>query len=107
MSTSKKKVFLRLGAGAMLALGSAAAMAGSTGGAAAVGVDAFDGFRDTVIGWAQGPLGTGLAVTMMLVGAGMGIARNSPMPALSGIAGAAFLNWGPGIIESLTNGGLV
>ncbi len=67
----------------------------------------FTQFADTVVGWAKGPLGTGLAVTMLLVGAGMGVARNNPMPALSGIAGAAFLNWGPGIIQSLTNGALI
>jgi conjugal transfer pilus assembly protein TraA len=67
----------------------------------------FDNFSNTVLSWAQGSLGTGLAVTMMLMGAGMGVARNSPMPALSGIAGAAFLNWGPGIIQSLTTGALI
>lgn len=67
----------------------------------------FDNFANTVLSWAQGSLGTGLAVTMMLMGAGMGVARNSPMPALSGIAGAAFLNWGPGIIQSLTTGALI
>ena len=69
--------------------------------------DTFNTFRDTVLTWAKGPLGTGIAVTMMLMGAGMGIARNSPMPALSGIAGAALLNWGPGIIQSLTEGALI
>lgn len=83
-----------------LSLASGAAMANTTD-------TSFDGFRDTVMGWANGSLGTGLAVTMLLVGTGMGIARNSPMPALSGVAGAAFLNWGPGIIESLTGGALV
>ena len=67
--------------------------------------NAFDGFKNTVMNWAQGPLGTGLAVTMMLMGAATGVAKNSPMPALSGIAGAAFLNWGPTIITSLTGAG--
>lgn len=86
----------------VLAMGfaSSAAMANTTD-------KAFDTFRDTVLGWAQGSLGTGLAVTMLLVGTGMGIARNSPMPALSGVAGAAFLNWGPDIIKSLTGGALI
>ena len=72
---------------------------------AAAGSNAFDGFKNTVMSWARGPLGTGLAVTMMLMGAATGVAKNSPMPALSGIAGAAFLNWGPTIIESLVNNG--
>lgn len=84
-----------------LSLASGAAMAATTT------TDPFDGFAETVLGWANGSLGTGLAVTMLLVGTGMGIARNSPMPALSGVAGAAFLNWGPDIIQSLTGGALV
>lgn len=89
---------------------SASALANTTGNAlngTASATSAFNAFRDTVVTWAKGPLGTGLAVTMMLMGAGMGVARNSPMPALSGIAGAAFLNWGPGIIMSLTEGALI
>ena len=86
-------------------MASMATTAASGTGAGAIG--AFNGFKDTVMSWAQGPLGTGLAVTMMLMGAAMGVAKNSPMPALSGIAGAAFLNWGPTIIASLTNGALI
>jgi len=96
-----KKKFYRLGAALAGVFGSTAAFASTTAG------DPFKDFADTVVGWAEGPLGTGLSVTMMLIGAGMGVARNSPMPALSGIAGAAFLNWGPGIIQSLTGGALV
>jgi len=81
-------------------------LAGS--GAAMASTDnTFDNFRDTVTGWAEGSLGTGLAITMMIIGAGMGIARNSPMPALSGIAGAAFLNWGPDIITRVLPGALI
>lgn len=101
-----KKLTARIGVFLAGAMASAASFAGTTM-SGAVANDAFDSFRDTVVTWAQGPLGTGLAVTMMIIGAGTGIARNSPMPALSGIAGAAFLNWGPGIIEKLTNGGLI
>lgn len=97
----KKNLLARLSAGALLMAGSAAAMAANSTDTT------FTAFKTTVMNWAQGPLGTGLAITMMLMGAGMGVARNSPMPALSGIAGAAFLNWGPGIIESLTNGALI
>jgi len=100
-SIMKNKLFVRASAGAIAMLASAAAMANNSSDTT------FTAFRDTVMNWAQGPLGTGLAITMMLMGAGMGVARNSPMPALSGIAGAAFLNWGPGIIQSLTNGALI
>lgn len=97
-----KNLFARAGVGAIALLGSASAMASNY-----TGDETFKGFRDMVIDWAQGPLGTGLSITMMLMGAGMGVARNSPMPALSGIAGAAFLNWGPGIITKLTEGALI
>ncbi|GBG14406.1 DNA polymerase V subunit UmuC [Novimethylophilus kurashikiensis] len=98
-----KNIFARAGVALASMSMSAVAMANTTG-----TVDpTFQNFRDTVVGWAKGPLGTGLAITMMLMGAGMGVARNSPMPALSGVAGAAFLNWGPGIITQLTEGALI
>jgi len=67
--------------------------------------DVFYEFMSTVEGWATGPLGIGLALLMLLVGAGMGVARNSPMPALSGIAGAALLHWGPTVIINIMTGG--
>ena len=104
-----KKLLARAGVALASLSASAVAMANTTGTNVNAGSSAntFDTFRDTVVTWAKGPLGTGLAVTMMLMGAGMGVAKNSPMPALSGIAGAAFLNWGPGIIMSLTEGALI
>ena len=105
-----KKLFTRSAIVAASMLASATAFANTTGNAPTASLaatSAFGDFKDTVMSWAQGPLGTGIAVTMMLMGAGMGVAKNSPMPALSGIAAAAFLNWGPGIIESMTNGALV
>lgn len=67
--------------------------------------DAFYSYYDTVTGWIQGPLGVGLASTMLLIGGATGVARNSPMPALTGIAGAAFLHWGPNVIEQIMVGG--
>lgn len=67
--------------------------------------DAFKVYMDTVTGWTQGPLGIGLATTMLLMGGAIGVAKNSPMPALSGIAGAAFLNYGPDIIKGIMNKG--
>lgn len=97
-----KKILARASVAAFALFGSAVAMA-STAPSATDGP--FGGFSDTVVKWTEGPLGVGLSVTMMLVGAGMGIARNSPMPALSGVAGAAFLNWGPDIIVNLITGG--
>lgn len=70
--------------------------------------DAFYSFWETVDGWTGGALGVGLATTMLLMGAAIGVAKNSPMPALTGIGGAAFLHWGPSIIQSImVSGGLV
>lgn len=70
--------------------------------------DSFDSFYSTVKGWTGGALGLGLATTMLLMGGAIGVAKNSPMPALTGIAGAAFLHWGPDIIQSImVNGALV
>jgi conjugal transfer pilus assembly protein TraA len=95
----KSLAALAAGLAAMVAMEPALATAVTT--TTAVSTDAFDSFRDTIISWTQGPLGVGLAVTMMLMGAGIGVAKNSPMPALSGIGGAAFLTWGPDIIDSM------
>jgi conjugal transfer pilus assembly protein TraA len=67
--------------------------------------DAFYQFSQTVTGWTTGALGVGLATTMLLMGGAIGVARNSPMPALTGIAGAAFLHWGPDIIQQIMVGG--
>jgi conjugal transfer pilus assembly protein TraA len=67
--------------------------------------DAFYTFMSTITGWTQGPLGIGLATTMLLMGGAIGVAKNSPMPALSGVAGAAFLNYGPDIIQRIFNQG--
>jgi conjugal transfer pilus assembly protein TraA len=70
--------------------------------------DAFYTFWKTVDGWTSGGLGVGLATTMLLMGGFIGAAKNSPMPALSGVAGAAFLHWGPGVIQTIMlNGALV
>ena len=69
--------------------------------------DAFYSFYQTIDGWAGGALGVGLATTMMVMGGAIGVAKNSPMPALTGIAGAAFLHWGPQIIKQvMLNGAL-
>lgn len=70
--------------------------------------DAFYEFAHTVIGWTGGGLGVGLATTMLLMGGAIGVAKNSPMPALTGVAGAAFLHWGPSIItQIMMNGALI
>jgi conjugal transfer pilus assembly protein TraA len=95
------KMQKKLAAAAALMLVSGVALA-----AAAEG-ETFGNFQTTVESWVGGPLGVGLSLTMLLMGAGIGVAKNSPMPALSGIAGAAFLHWGPEIIYSIMGSGAV
>ena len=75
--------------------------------AGTVAGDPFSDFATTVQGWATGPLGVGLATAMLLIGSGIGVAKNSPLPALSGIGGAAFLHWGPGIISTMMGAGAI
>jgi conjugal transfer pilus assembly protein TraA len=95
-----------MGAALMLSAMSVPAFADPAGNAAGT-EDAFQVFMDTVVGWTQGPLGIGLATTMLLMGGAIGVSKNSPMPALSGIAGAAFLNYGPDIIKSIMSQGVM
>lgn len=67
--------------------------------------DPFAEFAEMAKQWAGGGLGTGIALLTLLVGAGIGVARNSPLPALSGVASAAFLKWGPDIVTKLLGTG--
>lgn len=98
---SNKKLWSAGGIGVAALAAMEPALANIVPAAGAVATTAFDSFRDTVLAWTQGPLGIGLAITMMLMGAGIGVAKNSPLPALSGVAGAAFLTWGPEIIDAM------
>lgn len=110
MNSLKKYLPLILGGVAMTVAMVEPALAAKVDVAAGTGVSgsAFDSYAQTVVDWAQGPLGIGLSVTMMLLGAGIGVAKNSPMPALSGVGGAAFLTWGPQIIsDMMTNGAML
>lgn len=84
-----------------IAMSSATAIAGTATSGNIAGAAAFDGFYQTVKAWTTGALGTGIAITMTLLGGAIGVAKNSPMPALTGLAGAAFLHWGPQIIEGI------
>ena len=84
-------------------LASAAAVAGT----AMTAGSTFTEFATTVQDWSKSGLGVGLATTMLLMGSAIGVAKNSPMPALSGIGGAAFLHWGPSIIQNLVTGAVL
>lgn len=103
LSAVKRK--LALGGVALLSSSLALASTAGAGADGAMGAEAFDGFSQTVQAWASGGLGTGISLLTLLVGAGMGVARNSPMPALAGVGTAAFLRWGPEIITTMVTGG--
>lgn len=103
LSGVKSKI--ALGAAALLSSSLALASTAGSSSGAAMGAEAFDGFSQTVQAWASGGLGTGISLLTLLVGAGMGVARNSPMPALAGVGTAAFLRWGPEIITTMVSGG--
>lgn len=116
-----KKLFLRMKAstaqacalvmsGLTAAVCSTTADAATTGlstGGTAIAADGFDDFEASMLEWVQGPLGVGLAVTSLLVGGGIGILRSTPLPAVAGLALAAFFAWGPSVIVALVGGGAV
>lgn len=90
----------------MLALGaSAMASESGDGSGTAISSDGFDDFEATVLDWVNGPLGVGLAITALVVGGGTGIIQANPMPAIAGLALAAFFAWGPAVVVSLVTGG--
>lgn len=98
------KLFSKLKTAAATLLASGAVLANNIN---SLNNDSFYEFADAVTNWTSGGLGVGLATTMLLMGGAIGVAKNSPMPALTGVAGAAFLHWGPGIIRQIMINGLV
>lgn len=65
---------------------------------------AFDALNNSMMNMATGPLGTMLAMTMLVMGMGIAVAKNSPMPAISAMMGAGFLHWGPAFIMTIMGG---
>lgn len=100
---------LKLRVASALALASIAtpALAVTINGAGgqAVAQSAFDSFARTVVGWVSGPLGIGLAITAMIIGAVAGLMKSTAMPAVVGVGVAAIFAWGPGIISSMITDG--
>jgi conjugal transfer pilus assembly protein TraA len=50
--------------------------------------------------WATGYLGKALSIAAFILGAGMGIAKSTVMPAIMGLVFALMFSVGPGIISS-------
>jgi len=69
--------------------------------------DDFFIFYQKVDAWATSGLAVGLSLATLIVGAGMGVAKASPMPALGGLGLAAFFAFGPGLIKNLILSGSV
>jgi conjugal transfer pilus assembly protein TraA len=81
---------------ALVALVPAMAFAGTSG-------SEFGGLYNMVNGWASGFLGKTLAVAAFLVGAVVGFAKSTAMPALVGIVFAVLFSVGPSVINNIVS----
>ena len=79
---------------ACLVLVTGTALAGTTG------VE-FQTMYTTLLNWISGFLGKSIAIAAFILGAGVGIARSSPIPALIGVVFALFMVYVPTIIDSI------
>ena len=78
----------------LLALLAGSALAGTTG-------TEFQSIYTTLLNWASGFLGKSIAIAAFILGAGVGLARSSPIPALVGIVFALFMVYVPTIIDGI------
>lgn len=63
----------------------------------------FGGLYNLITGWSTGYLGRTLAIAAFLVGAIVGFAKSTAMPALIGIVFAVMFAIGPGIIDGIAS----
>ena len=78
----------------LAALAVSSAFAGTTG-------TEFQTMYTTLLNWVNGYLGKSIAIAAFILGAGIGIARSSPIPALVGVVFALFMVYVPNIIDSI------
>ena len=78
----------------LLVFGASSAFAGTTG-------TEFQSMYTTLLNWATGYLGRAIAIAAFILGAGIGVARSSPIPALVGVVFALFMVYVPTIIDSI------
>lgn len=90
MSNTRNTVALAL----VLSLAAGSVLAGTTG-------TEFQTMYTTLLGWINGFLGKSIAIAAFIIGAGVGIARSSPIPALIGVVFALFMVYVPNIIDSI------
>lgn len=81
---------------AILSMSTVSAFAGTAG-------TEFAGIVTQLLNWAQGSLGKAIAIAAFIVGAGMGLARGSAVPALIGIVVALFMAYIPGVINNIVS----
>lgn len=55
-----------------------------------------------ILSWIEGPLGTLIAVACLIVGLGMGIMQQSIAAVIVGIAMAAVVAYGPGVLQGIS-----
>ena len=89
-STTASKATVAL----LLTLAAGSALAGTTG-------TEFQSMYTTLLNWVNGYLGKSIAIAAFILGAGIGIARSSPIPALVGVVFALFMVYVPTIIDSI------
>jgi conjugal transfer pilus assembly protein TraA len=80
--------------GVCLILFAGSALAGTTGAE-------FQTMYTTLLNWVTGFLGKSIAIAAFILGAGIGIARSSPIPALVGVVFALFMVYVPTIIDGI------
>lgn len=88
----------------------AAALMLAAGTASAGTIDTSDSFYELynfLNTAATGGLGTGIALAALLVGAGIGAAKASALPAVAGVVVAAMFGFGPQLILDIATNGAV
>ena len=88
------RVLSNVAVAALLALLAGSALAGTTG-------TEFQTIYTTLLNWASGFLGKSIAIAAFILGAGVGLARSSPIPALVGVVFALFMFYVPTIIDGI------
>lgn len=78
----------------VLSLAAGSALAATTG-------TEFQSMYTTLLGWINGFLGKSIAIAAFIIGAGVGVARSSPIPALIGVVFALFMVYVPNIIDGI------
>ena len=88
------RVLSNVAVAALLAFLAGSAIAGTTG-------TEFQTIYTTLLNWASGFLGKSIAIAAFILGAGVGLARSSPIPALVGVVFALFMVYVPTIIDGI------